>query len=417
MLAQLTINDIVLIDRLDLKFGPGMSVLTGETGAGKSILLDALLLALGGRGDGGLVRHGEKQGQVTAVFDPPSDHAGRVIVREAGLEVEGELILRRVQAADGRTRGFLNDQPVSAQVLRDLGRSLVEIHGQHDDRALMDPAAHRSLLDAFGGLDEKARVVRDLHAAHRRAVDAAAAEEKDVARARAEADYLRHAHAELTTLAVEPGEEATLAERRTAMMQAGKVAGDLRDAQESVAGDGSPQSTLAAAMRRLERRAVQAPTLVEPTIRALDAVLVALDAAQAALDQALRETQFDPADLERLEERLFAIRAAARKFQVDPDQLSDLAQSFASQLAAIDAGEARLVQLRAEAERCASAYAAEAKRLSDDRRRAADALSAAVEAELGPLKLERARFRRPHRAAPRPWRSGRPRPGGILGCD
>ena len=393
MLAQLTIRDIVLIDRLDLKFGPGMSVLTGETGAGKSILLDALMLALGGRGDGGLVRAGEKQGQVTAVFDPSAEHVSRGVIRDAGLDdVDGELILRRIQAADGRTRAFLNDQPISAQVLRDLGRSLVEIHGQHDDRALVDPAAHRMLLDAFGGLEGQVREVRARHSAHRRAMDAAGEEERKVAQAKADSDYLRHAHAELTKLAVEPGEEAALAERRTAMLQAGKVAEDLRDAHESVAGDGSPLATLAAAMRRLERRAVQAPTLVEPSVRALDAVLVALDAAQAALDQALRETEFEPRELESVEERLFAIRAAARKFQAESDALSRLAESFAERLAEIDSGEARLAKLRDAVEQGAAAYRDAARRLSHERHRAAERLDAAVEAELAPLKLERARF-------------------------
>ena len=392
MLAQLKIDDIVLIDRLDLRFGPGMSVLTGETGAGKSILLDALMLALGGRGDGGLVRHGEKNGQVTAVFDPPSEHPAWRIVREAGLEADGDLILRRSQAADGRTRAYLNDQPISAQVLRDVGRTLVEIHGQHDDRALLDPAAHRALLDAFGGLETQVRMVRERYVLHRRAIAASEAQDREVARANAEADYLRHSRDELTKLAAEPGEEASLAARRTSMMQAAKVAEDLRDAYDSVAGDGSPTSTLAAVMRRLERRAAQASELIEPSIKALDAVLVALDAAQTTLDQALRDAQHDPGELERIEERLFALRAAGRKYQVPPDTLAELAARFETQLEAIDAGEALALTLRAEVEASARAYAEAAQNLSAERHRIGATLTSAVEAELPPLKLERARF-------------------------
>lgn len=392
MLAQLTIRDIVLIDQLDLTFGPGMSVLTGETGAGKSILLDALMLALGGRGDGGLVRHGEKQGQVTAVFDPPADHAVRALVRDAGLQVDDALILRRVQAADGRTRGFLNDQPVSAQVLRDIGRTLVELHGQHDDRALVDPAAHRTLLDAFGGLEAQARRVRETYGARHRALEAVEAHAQSVMQAKADADYLRHAHAELVNLAVGLDEDTELAARRTTMMQAAKVADDLRDAHASVAGDGSPLTTLAAAMRRLERRASQAPALVEPSIRALDAVLVALDAAQSTLDGALRDTEFDAGELERVEERLFAIRAAARKYQVTPEALSALAETFADRLGALEAGDAQLTSLQADADRLGLAYIDAATALSAERHKAALRLNEAVEAELAPLKLERARF-------------------------
>lgn len=392
MLAQLTIQDIVLIDRLDLRFVPGMTVLTGETGAGKSILLDALLLALGGRGDGGLVRHGQKQGEVVAVFDPPGDHAVWALVRAVGFEAADELILRRIQMADGRTRAFLNDKPISAQTLRDIGKLLVEIHGQHDDRALVDPSAHRTLLDAFGGLDGQARGVRSTHAAHRDAMSAVEAQERAVAKAGAEADYLRHARDELTKLSVEAGEEAEIAARRITMQQASKVAEDLRDAYESVAGDGSPVSTLASAMRRLERRASQAPALVEPSIKAIDAVLVALDGAQGALEQALRDTEFDPGELERIEERLFAIRAAARKFQVEPDALPRLAETFAARLEAVEAGEHRLDDLRATERALNQALRATAAELSQARQAAASRLSDAVEAELPPLKLEGARF-------------------------
>src|SRR4051812_904531 len=240
MLAKLAIRDIVLIDRIELDFDKGLAVLTGETGAGKSILLDAFALALGARGDGGLVRHGEAQGQVTAVFDLARDHAARRIAQAAEIDTQGDLILRRVQFADGRTRAFVNDQPVGVQVLKAIGAALVEIHGQHDERALVDPVTHRAILDAFGGLHAEAGAVAEVA---RRVRDARARLSRHRARveaARREADFLRHAVDELDALAPRPGEEAALAERRLVMMQSEKVAQDLADAFEAVAGQGSP---------------------------------------------------------------------------------------------------------------------------------------------------------------------------------
>ncbi len=392
MRAQLLIRDIVLVDRLDLAFGAGLTALTGETGAGKSILLDALALALGGRGDGLAVRHGEKQGQVTAAFDLPIQHPAWEVADRQGIEHDGSLILRRVQYADGRTKAFLNDAPVSAQTLRDVSRTLVEIHGQHDDRALVDPAVHRTLLDAYGGLEAQARSVRERFAAARLAGRRHADELARVTAARQEADYLHHVHDELAKLKPEPGEEEALAERRAAMMQAEKVVGDLRDAHETFAGDGSPAPTVSALMRRLERRAAQAPDLVEPSIKALDAVLLALDGAQATVESALRDADFDPRELETVEERLFALRAAARKHGVPVDELPGLRERFAGQLAAIDAGEAEVAELEAAAAAARQSYQAEAGMLSQGRRATAATLDAAVNGELPPLKLERARF-------------------------
>src|SRR5215472_351408 len=262
MLIRLSIRDIVLIDRLDIDFAAGLSVLTGETGAGKSILLDSFALALGARGDSGLVRQGAEQGQVTAAFDVPEDHPARDILKANEIPAEDDLILRRVQFADGRTRAFLNDQPVAVQVLRGVGSALVEIHGQHDDRALVDTATHRRLLDAYGGLEAEAGEVARLWTIRREAEQEVARHRAEVERAQREADWLRHAADELTRLAPEPGEETTLAERRTGMMQAEKVAEDLREAQVVVAGSGSPVPALAAAVRRLERRYVQAPAFI-----------------------------------------------------------------------------------------------------------------------------------------------------------
>src|SRR5215468_11004719 len=264
MLIRLSIRDIVLIERLDIEFAAGLAVLTGETGAGKSILLDAFALALGTRGDAGLVRHGAEQGQVTAAFELDDGYDARTTPTENGIAIEDPLLLRRVQLSDGRTRAFVNDQPVGVQVLKNLGAALVEIHGQHDDRALVDPAAHRRLLDAYGGLDVLAAEVDAAWTARREAEAAVAAHRAEVERAAREADWLRHAVAELDALAPQAGEETTLAARRTAMMQAEKAAEDLREAHQAVAGGQSPVPMLAATVRRLERRQAQAEGLIAP---------------------------------------------------------------------------------------------------------------------------------------------------------
>src|ERR1700741_3723029 len=233
MLARLSIRDIVLIERLDLEFSRGLAVLTGETGAGKSILLDAFALALGGRGDAGLVRHGAEQGQVTATFDVPKNHPAARLLADNGLDDTGEMILRRVQLADGRTRAFINDQSISVQTLKAVGSALVEIHGQHDERALVDSSTHRRLLDAFAGLEQDVAALEGLWEDRRTAEGAL------------------------------EDEETTLASRRTIMMKGEKIATDLREAQEAIGGSHSPVPALAAAVRRLERRAASSPALVE----------------------------------------------------------------------------------------------------------------------------------------------------------
>lgn len=392
MLVQLSIKDIVLIDRLDLEFGSGLTVLTGETGAGKSILLDAFSLSLGARGDGSLVRQGEAQGQVTAVFDLHADHPALVAARAQEIDADGELILRRVQMADGRTRAFVNDQPVSAQSLRSIARELVEIHGQHDDRALVDPAMHRALIDAYGGLLPKLAEVRAAFTALRRAVAEQEAEQARLEKARADADYLRHAHEELRVLAARPGEETELAERRAGMMQAEKVSAELHDAYDALAGEGAPLGMLSALLRRLERRQAQAPALIAPSVLALDTALSALDNASQTLEQALRDADYDPRELERVEERLFALRAASRKHGIAVDSLAGLAEKIANDLAALDAGEARLKRLEQAVSTARTAYDAAADELSAARKKAAIGLEAAVNGELAPLKLEGARF-------------------------
>jgi DNA repair protein RecN (Recombination protein N) len=392
MLARLSIRDIVLIERLDIEFSRGLAVLTGETGAGKSILLDAFALALGGRGDASLVRHGAEQGQVTAVFDVPKGHPASAILADNGLEDTGEMILRRVQLADGRTRAFLNDQAISVQTLKSVGAVLVEIHGQHDERALVDAATHRRLLDAFAGLDKDVISLEKLWDARRTAITALDEHRAGMERAAREADYLRHASDELKVLAPKDGEETQLAERRTVMMQGEKIAGDLREAQDAVDGNHSPVASLSAAVRRLERRAASSPALVEPAVRAIDVAINALEEASQHLAAALAAADFDPLELERIEERLFALRAAARKYSTPVDALAALAVKYAADVALIDAGAEQLKKLEAAADDADKRYAVSAAKLSAARIKSAEKLNKAVNAELAPLKLERAKF-------------------------
>jgi DNA repair protein RecN (Recombination protein N) len=392
MLARLSIRDIVLIERLDIDFGSGLAALTGETGAGKSILLDAFALALGARGDVALVREGAEQGQVIAVFDLAKKHPARRVLAENDLGSEDELIVRRVQFADGRTRAFINDQPVSVQVLRALGTALVEIHGQHDDRAFVDAATHRALLDAYGDIEDDAAEVTRLWTERRTCETAVADHRAAIERAAREAEWLRHSVEELHRLAAQPGEETALAERRATMMQAEKVGEDLRATHDSVAGPNSPVHPLATAVRRLERRAAQIPALIAPAVKAIDAALNSLEEARLHLEHALRVADYDPNELERIEERLFALRAAGRKYNVPVDNLAALALRYESDLALIDAGAERLATLEREAKEASARYRAAAEALSAARRRAAQKLDKAVNGELKPLKLERAQF-------------------------
>jgi DNA repair protein RecN (Recombination protein N) len=392
MLAQLSIRDIVLIERLDLNFERGLSVLTGETGAGKSILLDSLSLALGARGDGSLVRQGAERGQVTAVFDVGQDHPARQLLRQNGLDDDGDLILRRIQSADGRTRVFVNDQPTSVATMRGIGRLLVEIHGQHDDRALIDTDGHRLLLDAFGGLTGEAEALAGLYRRWRDAVRALDIHRAKVDAAAREADYLRAAFAELDQLSPLDGEEDDLAGRRADMMKSERIASDIKEAEDVLSGQGSPVPLLSSLVRRLERKSQEAPGLLEETVLALDAALAALGEAQMAIEAAMRKADYDPAELERTEERLFALRAAARKHNVPVSELPALAQRMMDDLADLDAGEEKLQHLEAAVGETRAHFDAAARSLSDKRGHTAKALAAAVMAELPALKLERAEF-------------------------
>lgn len=392
MLAHLTIRDIVLIDHLQISFEPGLTVLTGETGAGKSILLDSLSLALGARGDGGLVREGQDKGSITASFELPLSHPAFAAMKAHDIYSDGDLILRRVQSADGRTRAFINDQPVSATLMREVGENLIEIHGQHDDRALVDPATHRILLDAFGGLAETAAKVSDHYKSWRQKQTELKQLRAQVEEAEREADYLRSSVEELTTLSPREGEEEELAAQRQTMMQAEKVAGDINEAHEAVAGPQSPVPVIAGLMRRLERKAEQAPGLLDEALSALDRALLALDEGASALGVALRATEFDASVLESTEERLFALRAAGRKFNIPVENLNALAVKMANELDALDNSAERMVQLEQEALAAEAIFMTAARALSEKRHHAAAALEKTVATELPSLKLEHARF-------------------------
>ncbi|HCL61406.1 MAG TPA: DNA repair protein RecN, partial [Rhizobiales bacterium] len=392
MLAALSIRDIVLIDRLDLEFGKGLSALTGETGAGKSILLDAFSLAIGARGDASLVRRGAAQGQVTASFDLDPSHPVFALLAANGIEGEDTLILRRVQGADGRSRAFINDIGVSVQLLRQVGQALVEIHGQPDDRALIDPSGHRDLVDAFGGLSGEAARVAEAYAAWQGAEAERARQASEIAASRANADYVSHALEELHLLNPERGEEEALASRRQLMMHAEKIAAELNEALDALQGEGTDGARLAAALRRIERQASVGGAVLALVAEALERVLAETNTARARIEEALALTAFEPKELERAEERLFALRALARKHKVMTDDLPVLVDRLEAELAALDQGETRGSELTRAAEAARKAYETLALALSEGRKQVGARLDEEVARELAPLKLDRASF-------------------------
>lgn len=392
MLNALSVRNIVLIDQLDLTLEDGLTALTGETGAGKSILLDALTLALGGRGDASLVRTGAESGQVVAVLQLPRNHPAREALRENAIADDEDIILRRVQLADGRTRAFINDQPVSAGLLQAVGKLIVEIHGQHDDRALIDVATHRSALDAFGGHETLASAVWSTYEALIEAEAAVAGQRAVIAEAMAREEYARHVVTELGEMHLEPGEEEVLAERRQRLMTLEKAAEEVRDADEILNGPTAPGPVLAGLMRRLVRKADAGAAVFQPIVEALDTALVSLDATSDALELLKRDMAFDPADLEKVEERLFALRAAARKHHTTCDGLGEILAKYQNDLDMLQSGETSLKALEVAAEAARSAYAAAATALSKAREKASAALTKAVEAELPDLKLGAAKF-------------------------
>ncbi len=396
MLAALAIRDIVLIDRLDLAFRPGLAVLTGETGAGKSILLDALGLALGARADAGLVRQGTAgPASVAATFELPDGHAALALVAAHGLDAPepGEpLILRRTLAADGKSRAFVNDQPVGVAALRKIGEALVEIEGSRGDAGLMNAELHREALDAFGGLARAAEEARAAWRTWRAALSALEAARAAREKSASEEEYLRHVAAELDALDPKPGEEAALAERRALLGGAGKIAEALAQAEAALSGAGVEQG-LAQARRALDRVAVQAGGRLDAVLAALDRAAAETAEAVAALEKAGAELDLDPRKLDQAEERLFALRAAARRHSTNVDLLPALRDEFRAKLGALEDGGAGLVRLTREEAAGRAAYLKTATALADGRAKAAARLDKAVAAELPALKLEKSVFR------------------------
>lgn len=392
MLTALSIRDVVLIEALDLEFGPGLGTLTGETGAGKSILLDALGLALGTRADSGLVRNGAPQATVSASFNLTRDHPAFALLDDNGFAVEAgdALVIRRSVKADGGSRAFINDQPASAGTLRELGGMLVEIHGQHDDRGLINPRGHRALLDSFGRLDVAS--VGAAHAAWRAAQDALEAARTDLENAARDREWLDHAVEELTRFAPEPGEEATLAAERSDMQKGAKLTDDLEAVTAHLDGSDGGLAALRQAARRLDRIAPEHPLLGE-ALAALDRAVIEASEAEDRLAAAAEAMRFDPARLEAAETRLFELRALARKHRVDPESLAALRDELAGRLERIEAGDAGIAKLESDARIARQAYEKSSEDLSIARQAAAQRLDAAVAAELAPLKLDAARFR------------------------
>jgi DNA repair protein RecN (Recombination protein N) len=394
MLATLRIRDLVLIEDVALDFAGGLNVLTGETGTGKSILLDALGLATGSRaGSRSSVRLGASQGSATAIFDLPARHEARALIAENGFAVDGEIILRRVLSGEGRTRGFLNDEPIGVGLLRDLGSDLVEIHGQADDRGLFDSATHRRLLDAFGGHAALAtEVVAKYQSLEQLRAEADALRRTAEAASR-EAEFLRHAVDELSALAPEEGEEARLAGERALLMNASRIAENISSASDLLCGDMGAESTLATALKRLSRLPAEAHMRVKAAEAALDQAFALTEDARRELDALLSQLQIDAGSLERKEERLFGLRAAARKYAVPPDALPRLLGEYRAKLDTVAGGDARLKALSAEIARARDNYMAAARRLTAVRKAAAEKLEKSVARELAPLKLGHARFR------------------------
>ena len=392
MLTALDIRDVVLIEALRLEFAPGLGVLTGETGAGKSILLDALGLALGARGDAGLVRSGALQATVSAEFVVAPAHAARVLLDEQGLDHDDALILRRRVAADGGSRGFINDQPVSAALLREVGATLVEVHGQQDDRGLLNPRGHRALLDAFGGLGSDSTTVAAAYATWQTATAALEAAREALAAGLRDREWLTDAVAELAALAPLPGEEETLAEARSTMQKGARLAEDLDTVTALLGGSDGGLAALRQAARRLDRLAPELDLLAD-ALASMDRAVIEASEAEDKLAAAARALSFDPARLDATETRLFELRGAARKYRVEVSALPALAADYAARAEAIEAGESHIAGLEKAAAAARAAFDVAAKALTAARTHTAVRLDAAVAAELAPLKLDAARFR------------------------
>jgi DNA repair protein RecN (Recombination protein N) len=394
MLRSLAIRDIVVFERLDLGLDRGLCALTGETGAGKSILLDSLGLALGARAEGRLVRTGAERGGVTAIFELPAGHPVRAFLKQNDLpDWDGaELFLRRAVGTDGRSRAWINDQPVSISLLSSIGAQLVEIHGQAAEVGLLDAASHRPILDAFAGHEADVVALRRRWDTWQQSAAKLAAAQAALEQARAEEDLLRHTVEELNELAPMEGEADQLAERRGFMMQVEKIADAVSDATAALERDGGVAAKLRTAERALDRVREQAGERLGPAMEALARAGVELDEAINAIMSVSADLEADPADVDAVEERLFALRAAGRKYQVDPDRLPELLQEKMAELASLERGDRDLAELQARTAELAADWKQAAETLSGARQAAATQLNRAVEAELEPLRMGGARF-------------------------
>lgn len=391
MLRTLDIRDMLIIDHLSLEFQPGLNVLTGETGAGKSILLDSLGFVLGWRGRADLVRQGAALGEGVAVFDLPEGHAGRALLKEAGIPVGDELILRRTNAPDGRKTAYVNDRRCSGEVLRALSDTLVEVHGQHDDRGILNPRGHRRLLDAFGGHGELVAQVRSAWNAQSVAARTLSETEARLNKMKAEEDFLHHAATELDSLAPEPGEDRVLDSRRRLMQASARIREDIAKALTALGAEGA-EGSMSDAARWLEGIADKAEGRLDSALNALSRARIELGEAQHAVETCLGDMDFDTHELESVEERLFAIRGLARKHGVASDELADLAGEFRERLELLERGNADVDVQKTVLKRARQTYDITAAALSAARAKAAKALDKAMAAELAPLRMERALF-------------------------
>lgn len=392
MLAALTVRDIVLIESASLEFAAGLNVLTGETGAGKSILLDALGLAAGGRGRSS-VRPGAAQGSATAVFEPSKDNPAHALLAAQSIPGEAEIVLRRTLSADGRTRAFVNDEPVGVALLRDVGSALLEVHGQADDRGLFDVSTHRGMLDAFAGHDALLRETAEKFAAFDRARTELSLLRAAAEAAAADADYVHHAVKELAALGAEVDEEARLSAERALLMNASRIAEDVSAAADLLNGDRGAGAQISSALKRLSRMSEEARKASATAEQALDQAYNALEDARHELDSLSSRLDFEPGQLEKTEDRIHDLRAAARKYGVTPDALPGVLREFELKRDAIDSTGGRTKEAEAVVAATRAAYHEVAGRLSKSRTAAARKLEAAVASELAPLKLGHARFR------------------------
>ena len=387
MLVNLSIRNIVLIEKLDLTWRAGLCTLTGETGAGKSILLDALALATGARGDAGLVRSGAEQGTVTAAFDIPEEKLVTRIMEEHDLPCEGQIILRRVQSKDGRSRAFVNDAPVSVHLLKTIGSALVEIHGQNESQSLTDGPVQLSLLDSYAGHGDKVDALKQNYNHLKECEEQLELYKNASERAVAEEDFLRHALEELEKIDPKEGEEESLSEERTLLMNSEKIAGYIAEALVLMEGDKALQSALNGALRQLEKVSDQAAGRLDTTITALERAVIEADEAQTQLLEASRDLVYDPQRLEQVEERLFGLKALARKHAVQVDQLPATKTMLQQQLDDIESGADRLNELQQNVEKAFKDYEVLALSISKTRQQAALKLDKTVMKELEPLKL------------------------------